>query len=147
MNHQVKYKTRTKRVVIPRSARAHFFHRMATLIKLWILDRLYAFFSHRQYGVALHCGHGGRWTALHDDAWLFARVRSKVSYLLTPGLILKSGVWIAALSSIIHLRSRIQYSNLRLCIRANCRLAVSAGYALRPGHGIIPFLQVDVPSP
>lgn len=99
MNHQVKYRTRTKRVVIPRSARAHFFHRMASLIKLGSLSGFMFFFpiDSMVWRFIIGMLAGG---LLSMIMLAFAGVRSKVSYLLTPGLILKSGVWIAAFSSI-----------------------------------------------
>ena len=99
MNHQVKYRTRTKRVVIPRSARAHFFHRMTTLIKLLSLTGFILFLPIDSIMWRLIGGimAGG---LLSIALLAVARVRSKVSYLLTPGLILKAAVWLAALSAI-----------------------------------------------
>lgn len=99
MNHQVKFKTRTKRVVIPRSARAHFFHRMASLIKLGALTAFMIFFPidsmvWRFIGGMLAGG------LLSSMMLALTGIRSKVSYLLTPGLILKSVIWIVALVAI-----------------------------------------------
>lgn len=99
MNHQVKYRTRTKRVLIPRSARAHFFHRMATLLKLFTLMVFILIFPvdsmvWRIIGGILAGG------LLSTMMLALVRVRSKVTYLLTPGLLVKAGIWLAALSAI-----------------------------------------------
>ncbi|MFO7668059.1 MAG: DnaJ domain-containing protein [Bacteroidales bacterium] len=99
MDHQVKYRTRTKRIVIPRSARAHFFHRIATLIKLTALAGFMLFFPVESMVWRFIGGMvaGGLLSTLMLSV---SRIRSKVSYLLTPGLILKSLIWIAALLGI-----------------------------------------------
>lgn len=99
MNHQVKFRTRTKRLVIPRSARAHFYHRMTTLIKVLTLIGFMIFLPvdslvWRFIGGIVAGG------LLGTAALALAGVRSKVSYLLTPGLIFKSVIWIASLSLI-----------------------------------------------
>ncbi len=96
MDHQVKYNTKAKRVVIPRSARAHFFHRIVTLIKVLALTGFMLFFPvdsmvWRFIGGLVAGG------LLSSMMLAIVGVRSKVSYLLTPGLILKSGIWIAAI--------------------------------------------------
>ncbi|MCP4311066.1 MAG: DnaJ domain-containing protein [Bacteroidetes bacterium] len=99
MNHQVKYKTQTRRVVIPRSARAHFFHRLTTLVKLMSLLGFMLFFPVDSLiwrfigGMAA----GGLISTL---MLAVVRVRSRISYLLTPGLMIKAGIWIAALCGI-----------------------------------------------
>lgn len=102
MDHQVKYKTRTKTVVIPRSARAYFFHRIATLIHLTALVGFMLFFPVESIVWRFIWGMvaGGLLSTL---MLAIARVRSKVSYLLTPGLILKSLIWIAALLGITNM--------------------------------------------
>jgi len=99
MNHQVKYKTRVRRMVIPRSARVHFFHRLTTLVKLGsILGFMFLFpidsLVWRFIGGMVA---GGLISTLILS---ITRVRSRVSYLLTPGLIFKAGVWIVALCGI-----------------------------------------------
>jgi len=96
MNHQVKYKTRQKRVVIPRSARAHFFHRMTTLAKLLSLLFCLLFLPFESMVWRFI---GGLFTGGIISTLLLAlvRVRSRVSYLLTPGLLIKAGVWILVL--------------------------------------------------
>lgn len=99
MNHQVKYKTRSRRIVIPRSARAHFFHRITCLIKWLVLLGFILFFPvdsimWRIIAGILTAG------LLATLVLSLAKVRSKVSYLLTPGLIIKCGIWISALAAI-----------------------------------------------
>lgn len=99
MNHQVKYSTRTKRVVIPRSARAHYVHRLTTLVKLLCLVGFMIFLPIDSLVWRFIGGMvaGGLISTLMLS---IAKVRSRVSYLLTPGLIIKSGVWIGALCAI-----------------------------------------------
>jgi len=99
MNHQVKYSTRAKRVVIPRSARAHFFHRLTTLVKLLCLAGFMVFLPFESLVWRFFGGMvaGGLISSL---MLALARVRSKVSYLLTPGLIIKAGVWVGTLCTI-----------------------------------------------
>ena len=92
--------------MIPRSARAHFFHRISTLIKLGTLTGFILFFPvdsvvWRFFGGLVAGG------LLSSLTLALARVRSKVSYLMTPGLILKSGIWIAAICGISAIRSGI----------------------------------------
>ena len=96
LNHDAKYKNKNKRVVVPRSARAQYYHRLASVIKVMsmvlsmflfpvdsLLWRLLA-------GIAM----GGLLSFL---LLLLARVKSKVSYLFTPGLLIKLAVWLLAL--------------------------------------------------
>jgi hypothetical protein len=99
LNHDARYKNKTKRVVIPRSVRAQFYHRLSSLVKvLAILTSLF-------------------FLPLDSILWRFiaglliagvisffllklAKVRSRVTYLFTPSLLIKSVVWIIALLSI-----------------------------------------------
>lgn len=99
MNHQVKYRTKAKRVVLPRSARAHFFHRMTTLAKiLSILGcMLFLPFDSILWRFIVGLFVGG---LLGTLILSLAGVASKVSYLLSPALIIKSGIWLLALSAI-----------------------------------------------
>jgi len=97
--HDAGYKNKMKRVIVPRSARALFYHRLVSLIKVLSCLGFLVFFP------------------VHSVIWRFiaglmmggiistiilniSKVRSKVSYLLTPGLIVKAAVWIIALSLI-----------------------------------------------
>lgn len=99
LNHAVKYRNRLKRVVVPRSARARFYHNISTLVKLFsvagflVLFPLDSFLWRFIAGLAA----GG---LLSVCLLAMARVRSKVNYLLTPGLIIKAGCWIFALGMI-----------------------------------------------
>lgn len=99
LNHDARYKNKIKRVVLPRSMRAQFFHRLASLIKLVSilgsllllpLDSILWRFIAGMFA-------GG---VLSSLMLAFARVRSRVSYLLTPGLLIKATIWILALLSI-----------------------------------------------
>ena len=99
LNHQVKFKNRKKRVVVPRCVRAHLFHRITSLIKaisiigcmlfLPVESLLWRFMA----GILV----GG---ILSSSVLIVARVKSKVSYLFTPGLILKVAIWFFSLAMI-----------------------------------------------
>jgi hypothetical protein len=99
LDHDAHYRHKVKKVSIPRSARAHFFHRLSSLVKVASLLGCMLFFPVESLvwrfitGIAA----GGVISAL---LLAIARVRSKVSYLFTPGLILKSATWIIVLSSV-----------------------------------------------
>ena len=99
MNHNVKFKNKMKRVVIPRSARAHFFHRISSLVKVASILGVVVFLPVDSLLWSFMAGilAGG---ILSTCILAVAHVRSKVSYLLTPGLILKAGIWIFSLSLI-----------------------------------------------
>ena len=99
LNHMAKYKNKVKRVVVPRSARALYYHRLASLSKVLIILAFIFLFPvqsilWRFIGGILA---GGLFTTV---LLKLARVRSKVSYLLTPGLMLKALVWLICLALI-----------------------------------------------
>jgi hypothetical protein len=99
LDHQVSYNNKVKTVVLPRSSRAHFFHRISSLVKICTLLGCLLFFpvdSLLWRAIAGIAG-GGFISAI---LLFIAGVRSKVSYLFTPGLILKAGIWIFALFKI-----------------------------------------------
>jgi len=99
LNHGAKYKNKVKRVVIPRSIRAQFFHRMATLLKLASIilclilfpveSLLWRFIAGMLLGGVL---------SMIMQAWV--GVRSRVGYLLTPSLVIKGSIWLFALFKI-----------------------------------------------
>jgi len=99
LNHMAKYKNKVRRVVVPRSARALFYHRMASLSKVLIILAFVFLFPVQsvlwRFIAGLLAG-GLVATALLK----LAQVRSKVSYLLTPGLMLKAFIWLVCLGLI-----------------------------------------------
>lgn len=99
LNHNARYKNKNKRVVVPRSARAQFYHRMASLIKLLSIVLGLVFFPVDSLLWRLLAGifAGGIISFLVLKA---ARVKSKVNYLFTPGLLIKTAVWLFSLSLI-----------------------------------------------
>jgi len=99
LNHDAKYKNKTKRVVIPRSARAQFFHRLVSILKVSSILASLIFLPLESILWRFIAGMimGG---LLSSVLLRFARVRSRVSYLLTPGLIIKAVIWIFALYKI-----------------------------------------------
>jgi hypothetical protein len=96
LDHDAGYKNKIKKVVIPRSARAHYYHRMASLVKVLACLGFLILFPVESMIWRFIAGMvaGGILSAV---LLKLAGVRSKVSYLLTPGLIIKSFVWVMAL--------------------------------------------------
>ncbi len=99
LNHTAGYRNKVKRVVVPRSARAHYFHRISSQVKIISIAGFMVFFpvDSLLWRFAAGMVAGG---VVSASLLAIARVRSKSSYLLTPGLILKAVVWIVALSLI-----------------------------------------------
>jgi hypothetical protein len=99
LDHGAEYRNRVRKVMIPRSAKAHFFHKISTLVKLSTILGFMFFFPVDsliwRFIASLLAG-----GLLSAAVLAAARVRSKVTYLATPGLILKSGIWIFALAMI-----------------------------------------------
>lgn len=96
LNHDARYKNKNKRVVVPRSTRAQYYHRLASLLKILsilicllefpvdsILWRLVA---------GIICG-----GMLSFFLLKIAKVKSKVSYLFTPTLLIKAAIWLVSL--------------------------------------------------
>jgi len=96
LNHGAGYKNKVKRVVIPRSSRAHYFHRLSSLVKVLGIIGCMLFLPFQsllwRFMAGILAGGGLSLMLLG-----MARVRAKSTYLLTPGLILKAVAWIAAL--------------------------------------------------
>ncbi len=99
LNHDAKYKNKVKRVVIPRSIRAQFFHRMATLLKLTSIILCLILFPLESPLWRFIAGMliGGLLSMIMQA---LAGVRSRVGYLLTPSLLIKGSVWLVALFKI-----------------------------------------------
>ena len=99
LNHSAKYKNKVKRVVVPRSSRAVYYHRMTSLLKFLSILAFLIFFPLEsflwRFIAGLFCG-----GIISTIVLKLARVRSKVSYLLTPGLIVKVIIWLVSLSLI-----------------------------------------------
>jgi len=96
LNHDASYKNKTKRVVVPRSARAQYYHRLASLIK--ILAILICAFVFPVDSILWRLIAGIFAGGMLAFALLkLAGVKSKVSYLFTPGLLIKALFWLTAL--------------------------------------------------
>lgn len=99
MNHSARYTNKTSEVVIPRSARAEFVHRICSMVKVAVILSFLVFFPLTGWLWRLVFG-----IAAASIASFFilkiTRVHSKTSYLVTPALIIKLTVWIAVLFSI-----------------------------------------------
>ena len=96
LNHDARYKNKNKRVVVPRSARAQYYHRLASLLKmLTILICLLVFpVDSILWRLMVGIFSGGLLSFL---LLKMARVKSKVSYLFTPGLLIKAAIWLFSL--------------------------------------------------
>ena len=99
LNHSAKYKNKVKRVVVPRSSRAAYYHRLASLVKILSILGFLIFFPVESILWRFIAGlfFGG---IISSMLLKMARVRSKVSYLLTPGLIVKVIIWLVSLGLI-----------------------------------------------
>ena len=99
LDHSARYRNKVKRVVVPRSARAMFYHRLASLLKVLSILGFLVFFPLDSILWRFIAGlfFGGICSTIFLKV---AGVRSKVSYLLTPGLIVKVFVWLLSLSLI-----------------------------------------------
>lgn len=99
LNHDAKYKNKVKSVVNPRSIRAQFFHRMATLLKLTSIILCLILFPVESLLWRFIAGMflGG---VLSMIMQALAGVRSRVAYLLTPSLLIKGSIWLFALFKI-----------------------------------------------
>ncbi|MDF1574951.1 MAG: J domain-containing protein [Bacteroidales bacterium] len=99
LNHVAAYKNKVRRVVVPRSARALYYHRMVSLVKALIILIFLLFFP--VTSILWRFIAGLLAAGIFATVILkLAKVRSKVSYLLTPGLMIKTGIWILALALI-----------------------------------------------
>jgi hypothetical protein len=99
LNHDARYKIKSKRVIVPRSARAQYFHRWVSLVKVFSVLAFLIFFPLDSMLWRFIAGilAGGILSSL---ILVIARVRSRNSYLFTPGLVLKAIVWLACLALI-----------------------------------------------
>lgn len=96
LNHSARYKNKVKKVVVPRSFRAQLFHRFASILKLLSILSCMIFLPVESYLWRFVAGMiiGGISSSI---LLLLVGVRSKVSYLLTPGLLIKAFIWLIAL--------------------------------------------------
>jgi hypothetical protein len=96
LNHEAGFKNKIKRVVIPRSTEALVVHRITTLLKIASILGCMIFFPVDSLVWRFLAGilSGGILSAL---VLVLTGVRSRVSYLFTPGLILKTAIWIFSL--------------------------------------------------
>ena len=99
LNHSAKYKKRGKKVVLPRSQKAQYWHRVSSYIKLASILIFSIFFpvSSIVWRVIVGIISGGLLSSL---ILKIAGVRPKTAYLFTTTLIIKGLVWIGALLGI-----------------------------------------------
>ncbi|MCK4880552.1 MAG: DnaJ domain-containing protein [Bacteroidales bacterium] len=96
LDHNARYKNKVKRVVVPRSTRAFYYHRLVSLVKVLSILAFMVFFPVESILWRFIAGLliGGVFSTMMLK---LAKVRSKVSYLLTPGLLVKAVIWIVSL--------------------------------------------------
>ncbi len=96
LNHDARYKNKNKRVIIPRSSRAQYYHRLTSLLKMLSIVCCMLGFPVDSLLWRLVAGilTGGMLSFL---MLRMARVKSKISYLFTPGLLIKAGIWLFCL--------------------------------------------------
>jgi hypothetical protein len=102
LDHSARYKNKVKRVWLPRSSRAVYYHRLASLLKLLTVLAFLIVFPVESILWRLIAGLVA--AGILSSIFLkLARVRSKVSYLFTPGLIVKAMIWLISLGLISRL--------------------------------------------
>jgi hypothetical protein len=96
LDHQAGYTNTIKRVVIPRSFMAQKYHRISSTIKVVSILAFLVFLPVESILWRFVAGmiSGGVVSAI---LLAVTRVRSKVSYLLTPSLLIKAMIWLLAL--------------------------------------------------
>lgn len=99
LDHSVRYRNKVKRVVVPRSSRAAFYHRWVSLAKCVTLLAFLFFFPVESILWRFIAGLFSAWI-ISAVLLKVARVKSKSSYLCTPGLIVKVLVWLVCLGLI-----------------------------------------------
>lgn len=99
LNHKAQYKRKGKIIVLPRSLKAQYWHRVSSYIKIVIIISFSLFFPITSILWRLIAGIivGG---LLSFVVLKIADVKSKTSYLFTSALIVKNLVWIGALLAI-----------------------------------------------
>jgi len=99
LNHDAKYKNKIKRVVIPRSTKAQYWHRISSLIKLSIIifSMLFIPVESIIWRFIMGVFTGGLLSLL---TLYIVGVKSKVSHLFTPSLIIKLAIWVFVLYEI-----------------------------------------------
>lgn len=96
MDHQARYQNKTRRVVVPRSLKALAMHRTSSLIKIISILLALIFFPVDSILWRFVAGLLGGGILSVLALWV-SGIRSRVSYLVTPGLLIKGLIWIAAL--------------------------------------------------
>jgi len=99
LNHKAQYKRKGKKLVLPRSLKAQYWHRVSSFIKVVSIIGFPIFFpiSSILWRIIAGIIAGG---LLSFFVLKIAGVKSKTSYLITPALIVKGLVWIGALLGI-----------------------------------------------
>ena len=97
LDHDAAYKNKRKVVRMPRSTWAQYFHRLSSLIKVASIVGFLLFFPVDSliWRFVAGTAAGGIFSM---STLAFAGVRSKVSYLYTPSLLIKSLIWVIALA-------------------------------------------------
>ena len=96
LNHDARYQNKVRKIVVPRSFRAQRIHRLSSLIK--ILSILFSLLLLPVDSLIWRFIGGVLAGTLLSLLLLQAtRVRSRISYLFTPGLLIKTVIWIGAL--------------------------------------------------
>ena len=99
LNHQARFKNKVKRVMVPRSAKAHFFHKLSSLIRICSILGCMLFFPVDSLLWRFIAGIAAG-SILSGILLLAAGVGTKTGYLVTPGLLIKVLIWLIALTKI-----------------------------------------------
>ncbi|MEX0987271.1 MAG: J domain-containing protein [Bacteroidales bacterium] len=92
MDHRATYTNNAKKLVIPRSARAEYIHRISSITKILLILAIIAFLPVTSVYWRLVTGLVVA-SLISFLILQISRVKSKTSYLMTPALIIKLTVW------------------------------------------------------
>jgi len=99
MDHQAVFKQRATKLIMPRSAKAQFVHRMVSLVKISTITSFVLFFPVSSIFWRIVCGIGAA-MLLSLSIHKLSGVKPKTSFLLTPSLIIKLMIWIIVMLAV-----------------------------------------------
>lgn len=138
LDHYANYKNKTSRITLPRSIKAQFWHRISSFIKIIsiVLSAIFIPVDSIIWRIIMGIFIGG---ILSMVILLVNRVKSKVTYLFTPDLIMKVVIWIAVLYkvSIVGPGFNIEITNFVYFALAGLVLLLDMAFDLI--FGFLPF--------
>jgi len=99
LDHEARIRSKTRKVEMPRSARAQLYHRLSTVVKFASIAGCLLLFPVHSLVWRFVAGILVGWM-LSAMLLFMAGVRPKSGYLFTPSLLIKAGIWILSLALI-----------------------------------------------